>query len=1411
MEKLIMMSIKSQALEVNLASYHVDVSIDERYLVLREIMHKYHGLMERFDTFLKELSHPYKNWRFIVKEARTFSLDYFRQLQNHEKGPDAAELYAHIFSSAVKASSSREVKTDAADNLLLFLSKIARESDLSLFSRVINNACDDIRRLQDDNFFVFVNSYYPLENVAAGILKREHPPEESFSAINRLLVKYLETVYQYWQGETDCLAWFRKEITDIGEADPSLLKPVRDILDGMSHKTIGLLLSKIKQITGRDNLDTEETCRRLIDMPGFGFFVSSYRKLPEMLYRVGGSENKAYRWKLLSLFLILSTPGLALLHEESLREINSTLGFLISNKDLKKSRELIKRTFLILKKQINRFPITALNCVLNIGKSVYRTDDTDLINYFISSVIELGFHPPMVQGVDSDWKIKVNKAHLHNIRTWLALVRLNPQKSSRLLSALIVHLSISGVFVRDIDLFPRDITELLNSDTGPVYNLIKQLTRLTPVFFNDIGAEGALRDISTEIDELSHRKDVLVHFLRKQGHVEGSNRLIDFMETAIAFWMTKDKSILQPYLPPEMFSQVAPAGDYVDGMHELFRQFESSGIVIPKGLLEVDSREIDSLCRQVPDVSERDRKRAALAVAFYKLLDQKYNIGFTEIDRYIDQLDTGSFPDLEKIKQALAETSTKKKISGLINYLNQLKKLILSDKTFEIQQNIYEKRHITVDIPSMYGSYRETKFDALGLTFRLEALVNVLFEEIIDNINLNLITKTTFFEIYNCLKLLVSALSLDGCSTKEIDLQLELLSQALKSRGFSFSQFLDIFKRLAKAVQNIINDHFHNIYSQNLARIIPQLPTEVILDKYLPESGGDGQIDRSKLVYRISEIFYREKIALSFGMAQLDLFLTRILQVLFHQQNELPPERLARLLNYDPARIIARIDEKEIKKYGIIHLGNKGFNLISLKSYGCPVPPGFIITTEVFKCREIIDSYKPAEDIFKQALLRHLHSLEKETGKIFGNPKNPLLLSVRSGASISQPGMMDTSLNVGINEAIAGGLAEKTGNTWFAWDNYRRFIQCYGMAFGLSRDTFSTIMTRHKKKWNVQLKRQFSGEQMKALAKDYRAAVEASGIKIVDDPFEQLYATIKTVFDSWYSKKAQTYRKIVGISDDWGTAVTVQAMIYGNLTSQQSGSGVIFTHSPKLSGDNLMLWGDFTIGNQGEDVVAGLVTTLPISVRQKNMEQRKTDITLETQFPEIYKALTRLVSQLIYDHGWNPQEIEFTFEGPEDNSLYLLQTRNMTIREQKSILIFDPEDVLESERFLGHGIGVSGGAMSGRIVFTLEEIQQWSRVEPDTNLILVRRDTVPDDILELSAADGLLTARGGLSSHAAVLAHSLGKTCVVGCGSLICNETEKTCLFNNVLLSSGDYISIDGSEGAVYQGLLKTRQVETPA
>jgi pyruvate,orthophosphate dikinase len=248
---------------------------------------------------------------------------------------------------------------------------------------------------------------------------------------------------------------------------------------------------------------------------------------------------------------------------------------------------------------------------------------------------------------------------------------------------------------------------------------------------------------------------------------------------------------------------------------------------------------------------------------------------------------------------------------------------------------------------------------------------------------------------------------------------------------------------------------------------------------------------------------------------------------------------------------------------------------------------------------------------------------------------------------------------------------------------------------------------------------------------------------------------------------------------------------------------VVFSHSPRLPGDTVRLWGDFTIGNQGEDVVSGLVKTLPISEVQRDIEERDSKISLEKGFPNIYEQLRKVVNRLVYDEGWNPQEIEFTFEGESENDLFILQARDMSQRNRKKIVDFNVDPEILDKQYLGQGIGVSGGAMSGRIVFTLEEIDTFRKNNPEEKLILLRNDTVPDDILEIDASDGILTARGGLTSHAAVVAYNLDKACVVGCENLVCNEQEKECMLNDVKMVTGDHISIHGQKGSVYQGKIQ--------
>ncbi|MFO8085560.1 MAG: PEP/pyruvate-binding domain-containing protein [Desulfobacterales bacterium] len=1394
--------IDSTALEANIRDHRVEVTIDPKYAVLQEVMAGYYGLLNGLNSFLEELSHPYRNWGFIVNEARRYSLDYFHLLTKHPKGPDAALIFIDIFTTAIDHDPKKAVRADAIDNFLLFIDKILKDchSDLPRFVDVLNKAFSIINRYNDDYFFLFIKSYYQLNRLASAILNSNIKAEPSlnYNVINQVLVRYYLQTYSYWLSEDDPQTWFQKE-SDY-KVNARLLN---EIFAEISHEKLNMLKAKADDISNSNEIiGAPNVLIKLLELPGYKQFIDAYRDIPRKLLSAGSNNGHGKQWKLLFLFHIMNTSGLSMIHEEALKDINRTLSWLIVNEKHWNLRKLIKKTFSILKNRTSRYPETALNCVLNMGKGVSKTDDHDLVNFFIDEVIDMGFQSPMIGGVGDDWQIRSNNAHIQNIRTWMSLIEISPKYSTRLISALIIHLSLCGILLKDTDLFPRDITKFLNSEIEPVYNLCKQLARIFPTYFNDIGAEGKLRDISTRIDELMHRKDILLHFIRKQSHVESSNRIIPLMEATFKFWETKEKKLLKPFIPQSIYRQLNIHGPFVDGLREIFNHLKTHNISIPEGLLENEESYLEKLCQQTPNVSDIDRERAQLAIILFRLLHQKYHTSFTQLDTYLAQLKTEAFPHLQKLKQALAENDLTDKLQQLLEYLDLLKKLILSPTVYESREDIYKKRHFTIDIPSMYGSYHEMKFDALGLTFRLEALVNVLFEKLIENIDLSLITKATFYQIYNRLKLFGMALDVDGILSVEFKRQLDFLKSSLEVRGFTLTQYLDIFKGFTRAVQNIINDNFTSIHDRNFNRIFCQIPSGQILPKFIPKSGLE---DRENLKHRSLEIFFRERISLSLGLQQLDIFLTKILNTLFKQSNKLDREKLQLLLLYDPKNAISRIGDQKSVASGIIHLGNKGLNMVHLKQMEFPIPPGFIITTEIFRIQKVLENYPPAEENFREKVIHEISSVEKETGKFFGNPDNPLLFSVRSGSSISQPGMMDTFLNVGNNEEITKGLASATGKEWFAWDNFRRFLQCYGMAFGLQRDDFDAIISEHKKKLDIPLKRYFSGNQMKQVALAYKQKILSENIEFVEDPLSQLLLTIKKVFESWESPKAKTYRKIMGISDDWGTAVTVQAMVYGNY-SRDAGTGVFFTHNPKWSGDILSLYGDFTLGNQGEDVVSGLVKTLPISIKQQDDEMRDTDVTLETHFPEIYNALEKWAKKLVYKKGWSPQEMEFTFEGPTADKLYILQTRDMAIRGRKELYKFDLEQNGRATMLLGHGIGVAGGAMSGRVVFNLDEIDYWRAKEPETKLILVRGDTVPDDISEIHSTDGLLTARGGLTSHAAVVAHRLGKVCVVGCENLDCNEINREIYFNQLRFCTGDFISIDGQEGSVYQGFLKVKK-----
>ncbi|MBU2548522.1 MAG: pyruvate, phosphate dikinase [Proteobacteria bacterium] len=1387
---------QSKALEVNLRTSRVEVSLDPKYQTLLEVVAEYLGLAEGLTALLEEVCHPYKNWRYVLDETRRFALNNYHLFLGHERGPEGVRLLVEIFFEALSELKDEDQRIDAVDTLLFYLQQIINESETELprFIGVLADAFDRLRGLDDEIFFLVVSSYHPV-NLLALDLCRTAPPRTDFGPVSALLHKTMAASCRYWLGEPDPQTWFESEA---GHKVRS--KRLRGLFTPVSHHRCQEMLETLNGLDPAGTGGSRKSLSKMAGLPSFKDLANHYEQLPRALAEAGERYGLGEQWMLIFSFHIMNVSGLAAIHERTLREVNRSLAWLIGHQEPAEVQVLIAKTFRILNQSARRYPRTALNCVLNAGQAVYRTDESDLVEFFSNEVVDLGFQAPELGGVGDDWQVKSNEAHVLNIRVWLQLIELNPRWSKKLLSALIINLALGGVFIKDNDLFSRDITGLLDSDISPVYNLVKQLCRLFPSYFNEIGAEGQLRDISTQIDEISRRDDPLVHFLRKHAHVESSPRTVTLIEQVIEFWRTKDKKPLRELVPPDIWRQIVSEGTHVDGMHRLVNLlFESGAVSRVQDLLQLPDDELAAIITpRRRGVNKRDRDRLSLAQTLYQMLYQKYHADDVGLENYLDVFPPETMPRSVALKSVLALRDPRKKLVAALEYLEVLKGVILSEKRFEPREDIYHKRHIAADIPSMYGSYHEVKFDALGLTFRLEALVNTLFQELIDQIDLKLVTRATFVQILDYLRLFDRALKLDDIGSQELERQIELLTFALNVRGFSYTQYLDIFRGFSQAVSNIVNDHFNNIHQNQLGRILAHVRPDQLMPPYLPVRG---RVDAEELNYRVTEIFLRERISTSLGLQAFDQLMTRILNTIFHQDHEIPQGMLPVLLNYEPDRAVTPIAPVNETISDVIHLGAKGYNLTQIIALGLPVPPGFIVTTQVFRCREVIERYEPAKEQFRGLIASQLDLLEKQTGRKFGDPKNPLLLSVRSGSSISQPGMLATFLNVGINEKIVEGLAEAAGGrTWFAWDCYRRFLQSYGMSHGLSRNDFDAIILEYKQNFDLSFKREFSGEQMGQVALAYKDYIRSHGIQIEERPFEQLILAIQGVFASWDSTKARTYRQIMDISDDWGTAVTVQAMIFGNL-SYESGSGVFFTHNPRWSGDKLMLWGDFTLANQGEDVVSGLVGTLPITRFQAEMENRPTAGTLEEDFPEIYRYMRELAKEMIYTWGFSPQEMEFTFEGPSRSDLYFLQTRDMVLREHRQVDGFDPDQKTPGE-MLGRGIGVSGGRMTGRIVFSLFEIQRWRSDEPETPLILVRGDTVPDDIREINEADGLLTARGGSTSHAAIVAHRLKKTCIVGCEGLVCDEPARTCTVGRTVLKAGDWITIDGLGGSVYKGRL---------
>jgi len=1322
------------------------------------------GIHRRTTNFLNEFYCSPANLKLLNEQLREIALNDIWFYKSHQEPDKALKIIINFFKDFLNKGLDYHNKERVLKTLLEFVQLLYenQNTEIDFFSLIIEAINILEKALKDDEKIIIHASSFlkilPISLVHDKIYSTK---------LKFLLKKSLQKNLDFWKNNLNSKDWYEKENKIFN----------KNYYISISKKEKQFVSETQKKLaTAKD----WEDLKKVLDFKGFT------DKLRNLIM-----ETKPGLERIYFIFYLLHLPGMVELRDFLLIDLTQAFKSFSKEKFTEIDIDIfLAQTFSLFRKLKSKHTEKILECILNLGEKIYQTLDKLKIDIFIDHLIEFGFIYPKVSGIDQEWQTQVDQNHLKNIRVWIELIECSPKSNRKLIAALIVNLKIGGIFIRDDDLFQRDISKLLNSNFEPCYILTKQLAYIFPVYFNSIGAEGKIREITISLDKLSYRNDRLIHFLRKQTHSESNNTHIELVKRIICFWYDGNPQPLLKYLPLDVQSELKASGKWFDPVHKIVQKLCEKIQIGPEDLLERDIKEIEINIKEIVDIDAPDTKRVMYLIELYALLKHKYTLGPKDIINDLKKTSFLSFKEVESLRRHLKEERYLISIKQIFPMISHLKGVILDPKKSEAHEDIYYKRHIAAGIPSVYGRYSEPKFESLGLIFRLERLADFLMSKLINQINLDYMTIDGFHNAAKILELFKEGLKLNGISNENFNSNLEMLHYSFKTSTFSMDQFVNIFYFLTLNIKEIIENYYISPFNSLL---------KIIISQYVKEKREKeiSKINQDHIIYKRSEEFYRDIISSAFLIQHLDNYISRILVTLRTMIEKLKPEVIHMLLNYDPELLITSFYQLTPKVDNQTFLGAKAHYLKKLYSYKFPVPPGFVLTTEWFRDRRAIkqfpEMYKAMLGIIKEKVIE----LEKITKKKYGDPKNPLLLAVRSGTVISMPGAMDSILNIGMNDQIAESLSKQPGYGWAAWDSYRRLLQNWGMAHGIVRDEFDKIIVNFKETYKVKEKKTFSNEQMKAIALSYKDLLGEYGVKLEEDPFKQLIQAIIFVFKSWHNERAQIYRKKLQIAEEWGTAVIVQEMVFGNINSE-SGTGVIFTKVPFEKSSEIALYGDFSRRSQGEDVVSGLVHTLPVSEFQNGKSPHLRGNSLEVQFPEIYQELFRLAKELVYERGYEHQEIEFTFKSKSKKGLYILQTRNYNLKNKETIPVFADPSI--HTYLVGTGIGIGRGAMNGIIAFDMEDLEMLAEKYPQKNKILIRPDTVPDDIAMIFECDGLLTARGGVTSHAAVTAAQLGKTCIVNCRQLIVMEKEKRCIVNKTEFRTGDEIAIDAHLGNIYKG-----------
>jgi pyruvate,orthophosphate dikinase len=1387
----------SDALRANLDKTAQPVVIPERYLALFEAVDGYYGVRQPLSETLSEYFHAYRNVDLLIDGFQTLLLRDWSYFERSDRRQEWFLLLSELVLDLLDAPLNAQQTSLLLRQLLTWCATALAGRHGEDYDEPLGKVAERLSRLLPRQPLAFLERDTLLRELLEQARKRP-ALEPAFSELYRAL---LLTGYERIHERLPVPQWAvsaEAELTDRAAVAASF--------SGLAPQRIRELVKSVRRASPAELLS-----------PHLPTFSALLDEAIDRIYRI---ENIEDRFAVCLYFLKDDTLGYR--QNEVMADLLGVVRQLLKPEHHMDVERILSRLTRFFRAREDQFLLMRFQCYEAIGVAIGQAGNVAAADHLIEDILYWKFQYPEIQGATDEWETVVNPYHLPKIRCWMHIIESNPALYERLAAALNVQLRLGGVYIADTDLFQRDVTRFLNADIRPIYFVAKQLLRTFPVYFNDVGAEGELRAVSTEIDEICGRKDSLMHFLRKQSHAESSNRLVAFSRAVLTYWMTLDPCGLRPFLSTNAWNAVQRETEWAEGPHRVLTQLaaelsEPSGSDAPQtsypeafldrlvhmtpealaALLEALPADTEEPATQTAEVDPLtdpsiNRRRVALMVRTHQLLAQKYSLSTDNITQAVTghlQLELKTRQNFAKAMEAWRKNPTSvtrdRLLDATLTVLEELQQIILSPYPSTATENIYQKRHIAAGIPSIYGNYSEPKFDALGLSFRVENLAALLLEDVVAEGVEPYVTRDTLRRMAATIRRFERALAVDGINSRSLAANLGLLEASFSSHNFTFRQYQNVFQFIMGSVTELSRSSILS-HDQVLHAVLEHDPRQCEA--------------RGLSIDATAEMVLREVLVSALGMQTLDRYVSNALRQISTLTGRLSNHALTRMMNYDPERLLSPIHRPKPNTDDQMTLGFKGLGLKQLASYNHRVPPGFILSTELFSAMPAL-AHRPLFDDTVARVRVALDDLEKETGLRLGDPARLLTLSIRSGAAISMPGLMTTFVDVGLNDELAEALSRKPGFEWAAWDSYRRFLQTWAMASGVERDVFDDIMKEFKVRHGIERKLDFSPEHMRQMAFAYKERAQELGVRFVDDPFRQVMACIRKVLESWDSPEAKLYRSYLGVAEEWGTAVIVQKMVFGNL-SRQSGSGVTFTRSPLEPHSNqVRLFGDFTVRSQGEDLVAGLVFPWPISEAQRLSSPTYQGIehSLEKDYPDVYRTLLGVARDLVEVHEHDPQEIEFTFESASGEDLYILQKRPMVHEHTRDFPYFDT-----SAKGVGPpvavGMGVAGGAYCGRVAINAQQIDRLLAEYPDDDIVLLRPDTVPEDIAMITRVSGLLTARGGATSHAAVTAKRLGKTAVVDCRALEVVEYQGIARLAGRELAAGDWLSIDGRTGNIYLG-----------